>query len=350
MDAARQSASASPLGEGERACYAAIMAALSDAVLVVDSAGQCVLANRAFEAFFGAPGERLIDFDANANAVRTRAARGECFSGQLELQTPSGLRWFEARTMPVRLADGRAHGGVVVLAERTDRELLRLHEEFMALASHELRSPLTALGGFLDMLARRLAHDVDERTTQHLARAHAQVQRVIDLVNELTDLSRLQTGKLDLRLARCNLVPLLEQMVETGETLSTTHMLTLLAPRYPVWVMADAPRLEQVLMNLVANAIKYTPDSGRIDVLLGVCDGWAQVRVQDYGPGVAEADRERIFQRYYQARRSSPTAQAGLGLGLYVAREIMLAHGGDLELTASSAHGSIFSARLPLAR
>jgi signal transduction histidine kinase len=85
-------------------------------------------------------------------------------------------------------------------------------------------------------------------------------------------------------------------------------------------------------------------------VRLGVCDGWAQARVQDYGTGVAEADRERIFQRYYQARRSSTTAQAGLGLGLYVAREIMLAHGGDLEFTASSAHGSIFSARLPLAR
>jgi signal transduction histidine kinase len=336
--------------EIERARAAAIVSGVSDAVLVVDTRGRPRFANPAFEALFGSAAERMLDFDRNADGLHLRAARGESFSGELEVGTPNGLRWLDVRTTPVRTSDGKLHGGIVVLTDRGDRRLLRLHEEFMALASHELRSPLTALGGFVEMLSRRLGSDLDERSRQHMVRAQAQVVRLVNLVNELTDLARLHSGKLTLHVECVDLVPLLTQIVDVGQTLTSTHTVYLHAPRGPVLVTADAQRLEQVLMNLIGNAVKYAPDCDRIDVRLETDDSTALLQVQDYGPGIQASDRESIFQRYFQARRNSLTREAGLGLGLYIAREIMLAHGGDLELRASSADGSIFSARLPLAR
>ncbi len=350
MDAALQRAATSSPDGVERARMAALISTLSDAVLVVDTAGQFVHANPSFEGLFGPHAEAFVDGDPGPDSVRMRAARGECFNSEIELRAVGGSRWFDARTAPVLTADGVVHGGVVVLADRTDRRLLRLHEEFMALASHELRSPLTALGGFFEMLSRRLAPEMDERTTQHLVRAQGQVRRLIDLVSELTDLARLHGDKLSLKPERCELTALLAQFVDAAETLSVAHRVGLQVPEGQVWVMADAQRLDQVLMNLVTNAVKHAPDCKRIDVRLEVTESCAVVCVQDYGPGVADGDRERIFQRYYQARATSGPSRAGLGLGLHIAREIMLAHGGGLELTASSPDGSIFSARLPLSR
>jgi PAS domain S-box-containing protein len=348
MQAAPQPHRSSSEDEVAVARHAAILSALAEAILLVDADGRAVWANSAFEELFGATATQLVDFDPGTDQLRLRAARGETFTAEIELATPGGQRWFDARTAPVCMADGEVHGGVLILSERTDRRLLKLHEEFMAMASHELRSPLTALGGFFEMLARRLAPVLDERSRQHVDRGQAQIRRLFDLVNELTDLSRLHSGKLELKQQRLDLVSLVSQIVETGQTLSDSQRLELTAPDGPVMVKADSQRLEQVLMNLVGNAIKYAPEGDRIDVRLDIVDDSVIIRVQDYGQGIAEADRDQIFLRYFQARRRQPLPQAGLGLGLYIAREIMLAHGGDLELTSTSGDGSIFSARLPL--
>lgn len=343
METVSRRADSSSQDDEVDARLAAILDVVADAVLVVDSAGQVVSSNPAFDRLFGSDSVEL-------DTLRKHAAGGVRFSTKLELDTPDGQRCFDARTRPIQSRDGELQGGVIVLTEDTDSRLLRLHEEFMALASHELRSPLTALGGFFEMISRRLAPELDARTAQHLTRGQAQVRRLFDLVNELTDLSRLHNGKLELRRRRFDLVPLLAQIVETGDALSEKHAVKLNAPSQAVWVNADGQRIEQVLMNLIGNAIKYAPDSDTIDVYLDVREDCATIEVQDHGPGIAEADRNSIFQRYYQARRTTSSQQAGLGLGLYIAREIMLAHGGDLELTASSADGSLFSARLPLTR
>src|SRR5262245_14383536 len=333
-----------PSSDGvERARAAAIMAGVSEAVLVVDAGGQAVFANTAFD--------ELIESGATQlETLRARAARGEGVSEELIVITPAGERRFDARVKPVLTSDGSANGGSVALIERTDRRKLQLHEEFMAIASHELRSPLTALGGFVDMLSRNLGAELDARSTEHLARVRAQVQRLNDLIDELTDLARLQNGQLSMRMARVDLVAALGQIVSTMQILSTTHTVRLAAPAWPVWVRGDLWRLEQVLMNLVGNSVKYAPECGRIDVELLVVDGQALVSVRDYGPGISEPDREQIFERYYQAsRRERGPGSGGLGLGLHIAREIMLAHGGDVELTSTSPDGTVFTARLPLA-
>jgi signal transduction histidine kinase len=344
MRAAPYSQRSPSSGAAERARVVAILEGVSDAVLVVDAGGQHLFGNAAFYELVASGSKQLEQLSA-------RAARGECVSEELIIGTKAGERRFEARVKPVLIADGCASGGIVALTERTARRQLQLHEEFMAIASHELRSPLTALGGFMDMLARQLAPQLDERAADHLTRARAQIRRLGDLVDELTDLARLHRGPLSLRMARVDIVALLDQIVATMQTLSTTHTVCVTAPRAPVWVPGDASRLEQVLMNLVGNAVKYAPDSDRIDVEVRTVDGQALVSVRDYGPGIADGDREQIFQRYYQAarRERSPARGGGLGLGLHIAREIMLAHGGDVELTETSRDGTIFTARLPLA-
>jgi signal transduction histidine kinase len=340
MEAARRGLHASGTDDLARLREAAIVRSLSDAVIVVDDDEAIVLSNPAFEQFALCPGDLAM--------LCARAAHGEFFADEIELNDAHGVRHsVRARVTPLVTADGAVRGGVVVLSDRCDRRQLRAHQEFLALTSHELRSPLTALGGFLEMLARRVGPDLDERSTQHLARAHGQVRRLFDLVDELTDLARVQSARLAVHVERLDLVALTEHVCETARGLSGQHAIELRVCAPPVWVQADGARLEQVLLNLLTNAVKYAPDSEQINVHLVVDATHALISVQDHGPGIRDGDQQFVFEPYFQSQAATD-AQGGLGLGLYIARQIMLAHGGDLELTRSSSDGSVFCVRLPL--
>jgi len=322
---------------------AAILCCLSDAVLVVDGNGSMVLTNSAFDRLFGPRAERFSPLDGVD--PRALAAEGVAHVGEMTAVDSSGMqRWFEFRTSPVG-----SDGGVVVLIDRGERRQLRLDQEFMALASHELRSPLTALGGFISMLERQVGAELDGPGQRHLERAHTQVQRLTNLVEELSDLARLQSGTLSLNVEELSLAGLVGEVVEVARVLSTRHELRLLVDTDAehAIVRADPHRLEQVLLNLVSNAVKYAPDCERIDVRLAADGERLCVAVQDYGDGIDDEDPPRVFQRYYRAHRTSRPPAPGLGLGLHISREIMRAHGGDLELSATSGDGTVFTLWLP---
>jgi signal transduction histidine kinase len=253
-------------------------------------------------------------------------------------------RWFEATGRPLA---GEA-AGVLVIRDVSDRALRHLQEEFLSWAGHELRTPLTTLQGNLELAQRRLGTDADERARRHLALAGEETRRLGALVAELVDATRLHSGRLDLRLVPLELASLVARTVALAEVLTQGQSLVLAATDDPAVVVGDAGRLEQVLLNLLTNAIAYAPGTERIDIALRRDGATAELAVRDQGPGIPADALEWIFERFARVDPLEHPGGAGLGQGLYIAREIVEAHGGTITAASVPGEGATFTVRLPV--
>jgi signal transduction histidine kinase len=168
------------------------------------------------------------------------------------------------------------------------------------------------------------------------------------LINELMDAARLQTGRMELKPEDLDLDALVARVVETAQVLTEEQTITLQADAGPLPARGDAARLEQVLLNLLTNALAYAADSGRIEVRLGRQAEDAHIEVQDSGPGIPPEELPRIFTRYHRGSRSDQRREGGLGLGLFIAHQIVTAHGGRIEVASTVGEGTTFTVRLPL--
>ncbi len=344
--------------EEERARLEAILLGMGDAVLVVRQDSSLVLTNAAYARMFGAPNATFVARDADGHILspeatpRERAARGESFNMEFTLTAPDGTRrWFEAIGQPIRNVGDIQQGGVVVIRDITERSLHRLQDEFFSLASHELRTPLTSLQGMLQMLAKDLSGQPhDERVRRYVDRSLGQVKQLSRLIDDLMDVARLKSGKYTLHLERVRLDELVAQTVEIVQDVAAGQKITLDIVDAPISVYGDAGRLKQVLTNLLMNAITYAPGTDRIDVRLRRLGHEVYLQVQDYGKGISEADLPHVFSRFYQVARGESQRRDGLGLGLYIAKEIVTAHGGQISVESLEGQGATFTIRLPLAQ
>lgn len=347
--------------ETERQRLLTTFGAMVDAVMVVDGAGQIVLANAAYHRIFEDAEVQAVLEDEHGHALpaaltpRQRAARGEPFNIEFFLSHPrrEGMRArreYEAKGQPI--PDGAttaARASIVVIRDTTERSLRRLQDEFLAMASHELRTPLTPIQGYLEMLDRLLASRGGP-AARYTSQALAQVQRLRTLVNDLLDVGRLESGKLRLQLVRLDLVPLVARAVEAARLDAQGEELALQSDPGPLWIQGDATRLEQIIANLLTNAVTYAPNTARVDVRLRRLDGEVMLDVQDYGPGIAAADLPRLFSRFYQVARDDHDTNTGLGLGLFIAQELVTAHGGTIDVVSTEGQGTTFTVRLPLSK
>jgi two-component system, chemotaxis family, CheB/CheR fusion protein len=341
------------LSENERARLQTVLVSMGEAVALIDRRGQIVLMNHACRDLFGDDlsrfvpetdeGEMLSD---ERNPVQ-RAMHGESFVTQFIVRlSDSERRWFEASSRPVQ--DGNeSPGSVIVIRDITDRSLRLLQEEFMSIASHELRTPLTALRGYLSMLQRHL-HDSDERTQRYLTVSLDMVERLVSLISDLLDVGRLQTGRFDLALESTDLTALVTQTVEMAQSMTTTHTVEFDAPSQQIIVTVDPARLQQVLLNLLTNAIRYSPDADRVIVHLSTDDGNVNLTVEDFGIGLTSDAAAQVFSRFYQGDAAKSIGpQRGLGLGLFISKEIIDAHGGEIWVDSEPEQGSTFTVRIP---
>jgi signal transduction histidine kinase len=243
---------------------------------------------------------------------------------------------------------------MALAAERTARSAaeaaLRARDEFLSIAAHELRTPLTTLSGQAQMALRQLRRDGNlepERGAQALQAITRQSDTLAQLVSRLLDVSRLDAGKLALERRPTDLALLTEQAVSGAQSRTDRHTITLTAPdSLEAWV--DPLRLEQVLTNLLDNAIKYSPGVGTIDVVLTQPEpGVVELSVRDHGLGIPPERRRQIFERYAQAHNASH--RSGLGLGLYISRQIVELHGGSIRAEFPADGGTRIVVRLPLA-
>ncbi len=240
-------------------------------------------------------------------------------------------------------------------------QLDRLKTQFLSMASHELRTPLTAVSGFMQIARRRMsrlsgATDVPEpwraeaqRADATLEMANRQSKKLARLIDELLDVSRLQQGRVEMRLAEVDLADVVREVAERMQILSKGNQIeTKIAGTAPI--VADRDRIEQVLENLVGNAFKYSPENGRVELSLHASGVNATVSVRDEGIGVAPGEVEKIFGLFYRSPDPRADHVGGLGLGLYISREIVARHHGRLWAERNAGAGTTFHVTLPLAQ
>ncbi|ADO74639.1 ATP-binding protein [Stigmatella aurantiaca] len=228
---------------------------------------------------------------------------------------------------------------------REAQAALRVREEFMSIASHELKTPLTPLKLSLYTMERRIATGQPVELASVL-KSKRQVDRLAGLVDDLLDASRLELGKLAMHAAPLELGQLVAEVVDHFRH-AFERPFSVSVSRSRVWVQGDRDRLEQVLVNLLENAHKYSPAGAPITVEVEEGGDEARIHVKDHGIGIPGADQAQVFQRFYRARNVSHRNFGGLGLGLFISHSICKMHGGNLTLSSAEGQGSTFSVSLP---
>jgi len=338
---------------------------MPDAVLVVDAQARVVDVNRAAVELLGAAGESelLVPLAALAERFQLRRADGSPFppGGYASMRALRGetLRGYEAI---FRRADGRdvyvgvtaspvrgrsGEGPRLAVAVVRDMSELRrfeeMREEFLATAAHEFKTPLAVIKAQAQLLQRRA--EADPHSLQVLNR---QVERLSRLTRQLLDLSRLRLGGPELRHETYDLAEQVAEVLARLQSLAAGHRL-ILARREPTPVHADRERMEQVLVNLVDNAVKFSPGGSDVETTVARLGGEVQVSVRDQGLGIPRDKQARIFERYYRAHAGTPEDYGGIGVGLDMSREIVSRHGGRMWFESEPGAGSVFSFTLPLA-
>lgn len=227
---------------------------------------------------------------------------------------------------------------------------VRVRDHFVSVASHELRTPLSAMLGYTQLAKRRLQRSgtAGETEVEMLGMVEKQAFRLNQMVTSMLDLSRIETGQLSIERADADLAGILQQIVDELQPTLARHRIELKCPPRPVVIEGDRLRLEQVVQNLIQNAAKYSPDGGPIRVRLTEEEGMARIDVTDRGIGIPEAAIPRLFQRFYRAPNADSQQYSGMGIGLYVVKEIVNLHGGTVTVQSKEGEGSTFTIRLPL--
>jgi signal transduction histidine kinase len=240
------------------------------------------------------------------------------------------------------------------------RELDQLKSQFLSIASHELKTPLTALSGFVQMMLRRVRKRMERgqpspEEWRHEQQAVVEQMEVVDqqarklgrLVDDLLDVSRIQSGRVTFDFAPVDLLRLAQEVAGRMQLITAEHQIDVRAGPGAVTLSADRDQLEQVLNNLLANAIKYSPEGGSILVELRPTEDEMILSVRDQGVGIAAAERENIFDLFYRSQKQRGSRVGGMGVGLYISREIVSRHGGRIWVESEAGAGSTFYVALP---
>lgn len=231
-----------------------------------------------------------------------------------------------------------------MLAERT-HELDIQKNKFIGAASHELKTPLTAISLYAEMLMSLSKKNGDAESGKIAKELHTQAQELNALINDLLDIARLQEGRLPMQFEQIELNACIQKAIDTVKG-SSEHMLVVDA-KEPVTVRGDKRKLTQVIINLLVNAVKYSPDAQRIDITLRQRGEEAQICVRDYGIGIAQEDQEKIFQQFYRGAGMNESTFPGMGIGLYFAKEVLAYHQGRIWVTSTKGKGATFCFALP---
>jgi PAS domain S-box-containing protein len=274
-------------------------------------------------------------------------------------------RWFLTRAVPARDEQGQILAWYGVTTDIHDRKLaederltlliaeqeaVRVRDIFLSVASHEIKNPLTALLANAQLLQRRLAAGgpLSERDARSLGVIVEQAGRMNKLIDALLDVSRLERGQLQIQRRELSLAALVRQVIDELRPAFQSHSIQSVTRDENLSVAGDELRLAQVLHNLIGNAIKYSPDGGPITIELSRRGRYAEVAITDTGIGIPVAALPNLFRRFYRADNAEQLQVGGLGVGLYVVKEIIGLHGGTISVTSLEGQGSTFTFCLPL--
>jgi two-component system phosphate regulon sensor histidine kinase PhoR len=346
----------------EKSRISTILKALPIGVMVTNARGEAVLLNPAFKRYMqlaedvaeGAPLQAYVQDDALRRLI-TEFSQG-CHIGPDDSPTyefsVGADKFLFARGRPVLGGDGQCLGAVVTIVDITAMKVLdRLKREFVAKVSHELRSPLSTIHEQLAVVLSDLVGQVSPADEHLLSRAKEKTQGLIALIGDLLDLSRIESGAFSETPKFVHMDELLENIIAFLGTRAAVKHQSITLQR-PCGVLpplkADPLALESIFGNLITNAINYTPDNGRIEIDLQVREAHLRVQVRDNGFGIEARHLDKIFERFYRVKNEHTRYVTGTGLGLPIAKGLVEAMGGHIEVQSRPGEGSAFTVQLPL--
>jgi signal transduction histidine kinase len=271
------------------------------------------------------------------------------------------VRPFDARE--IELVEGFARQSAIAIEnvrlfkeiqqKSAQLEVANRHKsEFLANMSHELRTPLNAIIGFSDVLLQRMFGELNEQQADYLEDIRSSGTHLLTLINDILDLSKIEAGRMELEAAPFSLVAALNNAVTLVRERAQSHGIKLsleVAPELDT-VVADERKLKQVVVNLLANAVKFTPDGGTVSLRAERENGQVRLSVHDTGIGIAAEDQQRIFEEFQQASHQSEKSREGTGLGLSLSKRMVELHGGTISVESAPGKGSTFTVALPLVK
>jgi len=344
----------------------AVIDSMQDGLIFYDGGGHVLRANAFMLSLFNVAAKDLLGH----SAVEVAAATGEppletehaglllvardepAEATMFEVEGPR-KRYIRRITSPVIGRAAPIGGLVVVYQDITDqKEVEQLKDDFLSIASHELKTPLTSIMGYTQLLNRRLGSESRKLGSEDVIEViETQCRRMKRLVDDLLDVSRIERGTLQAAHAAVDLPALIADVVKKIQATSPEHEFSTHVGREAVRVWGDEDRLEQVLTNLLSNAVKYSPEGGRVEVRLARNGEMVEVVVQDRGIGIPADQQSRIFSRFYQAESVVRSRRfGGMGLGLFISKAIIDEMGGSISVESSVGHGSTFQFTLPIYR
>ena len=332
----------------------ALLNSMVEGLLLLDQEGRIELANRAFETLFGTSADvrgksimEAVRLHELADLVDFLGTQRRVLGYELKVSSPNE-RWLEVNGAAIFNGHGNRHGTILVFHDLTRlKQLESNRKEFVANVSHELRTPLSLIKGYVETLLDG-AKDNPEVALKFLGTIDRNAERLKLLIEDLLTVSELESGRLQMNLQSVPLRPLIEKVFADLKRRAEPRRVKLITEVSALRVHADADRLEQVLSNLIDNAIKYGRESGTVSVGARALDGQAEISVQDDGPGIPPEALERIFERFYRVDKARSREQGGTGLGLSIVKHIVLSHGGRVWARSEPGHGAAFYFTVPL--
>lgn len=377
-----------PVSDAERR-LGELLESAPDAILEVDSNGRIALLNRMAEQLFGYSRNELLGqmvevLVPEALHGKHLQHRAQYISHPVTRPMGSGLK-LEARRkdgshFPVEISlspikSGTEYRVTAIIRDVTERRQMeddlravqekyirelelrssetekanQLKTEFLANMSHELRSPLHTVIGFAELLAEEIEGELNEKQKRFIRHIHDDSLHLLDLINDLLDLSKIEAGRLELRYEVFKVSVVLEEALASIRPRAAAKSVQIRADvSIPTTVVADRLRFKQILNNLLTNAVKFTPDGGEVCVEGALQDGFAQISVVDTGIGIQEDQQNAVFDKFYQVRTAAKVGSEGTGLGLAITRRLVEQHGGKIWLRSAVGTGSRFTFTIPL--
>ncbi|HWD93388.1 MAG TPA: ATP-binding protein [Verrucomicrobiae bacterium] len=326
-----------------------------EGLLLLDDHERIQLANRAFIQLFGVAADvrgktvlEVLRQHELAELIARVAAHKQVLGYELKL---GGLseRWLQINAAAVFNSDGKKQGTIVVFHDLTRlKQLERTREEFVANVSHELRTPLSLIKGYVETLLDG-AKDNPEVETKFLQTIQRNSERLQFLIEDLLTISELESGRLKMNLQSVRLRSLVDRVLEDFKTQAESRHIALTNEVPELTALADSDRLQQVLGNLIGNAIKYGRSDGRVAVNGSLsATNSIELCVHDDGPGIPPDSLERVFERFYRVDKARSREQGGTGLGLSIVKHIVQSHGGKVWAKSEPGKGAAFYFTLPV--
>jgi PAS domain S-box-containing protein len=337
-----------------------IVESLPIGILIIDAVGVIEFTNPFVRQMFGysaaeLTGQPIVKLFSASGSVLEQAAefREELFArAQKEIWELDGIKFggtvFPAEVSMNEFNTAAGNRYLIVIMDVTQKNAIeKMRQEFMAMVSHDLRSPLTSVQTFLDLLEAGICGELNEKGKLKLRSANRNIERLVDLIRDLLDLERFKSGILIVNAVRVPISRIIERSIDTVRLQAEKLNIRIETDVADIHVLADEDRMVQAVVNLLSNSIKFSSSNTAIAVKLKADIDWAEVQIHDQGRGISAEDQARIFERFQQVKDVDADLNMGTGLGLPICKAIIEQHGGSIGVRSEKGKGSCFWFRLP---